>query len=158
MSIAIHADLDALNRLTDRLIRFGKLADSQRTQLMDELGAEVVSQTQRRIDSEKQSPDGEPWAPWSENYANTRKAGHSLLMADGHLSQDIHHQVIGDAVEIGSNLAYAAAHQFGLDMSVISTGKHVQVPARPYLGLSEDNLSDLELLVDDFVDRQLEAL
>ncbi len=35
----------------------------------------------------------------------------------------------GDSVEVGSNLEYAAVHQFG----------YKNIPARPYLGVSESD-------------------
>ena len=47
---------------------------------------------------------------------------------------------------VGSELVYAAIHQFG--------GKAVgrPHPARPYLGLSPENISDLEQVVTDFLE------
>jgi phage virion morphogenesis protein len=155
VSIALHVDIAAIDRLAERVARLGSL---DRSQLLEDLGAEVESQTKRRIEDEKRGPDGTPWAAWSESYAKTRHQNHSLLMAEGNLDDSIQHLVTGGNVEIGSNLVYASTHQFGLDMSVLSTKRRVTVPARPYLGLSGENISDLAAIVDDFLDRQLEAL
>ena len=33
-----------------------------------------------RIETKKRDPWGKPWTPWSDGYAETRRAGHSLLM------------------------------------------------------------------------------
>ncbi len=81
-------------------------------------------------------------------------------MADGSLSDSIEHVmgITGDDVEVGSNLVYAAAHQFGLDMTVVSNKRRITIPARAYLGISLENEEDLVALVDDFVDRQLGGL
>ncbi len=72
MSFDMHVDMGGLNRLAERIARLG---DMDTRPLMDELGAAVVSQTQRRIDSEKTDPDGVAWEPWSDSYAATRHQG-----------------------------------------------------------------------------------
>ncbi|MBU1611243.1 MAG: phage virion morphogenesis protein [Proteobacteria bacterium] len=157
MSIAVHVDLEAIARLQERIAKLGAMDTRS---LMDDLGAEMVSQTKRRIESEKRGPDGTAWPAWSDGCAATRHGNQSLLIAGGGLLDDVQHQVAsgGNSVEVGSNLVYAAAHQFGLDMSVVSTKRRVSIPARPFLGLSEENISDLSAIVDDFIDRQLEAM
>ena len=115
--------------------------------LMDEIGATVESQTRRRLSEEKESPDGEVWPGWSQPYSTTRHGGHSLLEGDGDLVDSIHSVASADEVHVGSNLVYAAIHQFG--------GEDVgsNIPARPYLGLSADNLREIEAAVDDFLAR-----
>ena len=157
MSVDLHVDLRALGRLADRIAALG---DMDLRPLMDELGAAVASQTQRRIDSEKTGPDGSPWEPWSASYAATRHHNQGLLVGSGALRDSIGHVVglSGDFAEIGSNLVYAAAHQYGLDMSIVGSRRRVTIPARPYLGISAENEADLVALVDDFVDRQLGGL
>lgn len=175
MSVALNYNLGAIPRLQARI---GLLADLDRRGLLDVVGAEVESQTKRRIETEKSSPDGIPWADWSPGYAETRHGGHSALEGEGHLLGSIDHQVVGDSVEIGSNLVYAAVHQGGsgsepvkvpahkrlitqvfgrkLSMGVwasVDTYSFIQnIPARPYLGLSGDNEADIEALVDNFID------
>ena len=55
MSVDMRVDIRGLDRLANRIAQLG---DMDTRPLMDELGAVVVSQTQRRIDSEKTDPDG----------------------------------------------------------------------------------------------------
>lgn len=157
MSLDLHIGMGSVDRLAARIAR---LADLPTRPLMDEIGATVESQTRRRLDTDKTAPDGTPWVPWSTAYARTRRPGQSLLRADGHLADSIDYVVGagGDSVEVGSNMVYAAAHQYGLDMSIVSTRARVRIPARPYLGLSDADVEELSALVDDYVDRQLEAL
>lgn len=157
MSMDIQVSMDSLHRLADRIASLG---DTDTRPLMDELGAAVVSQTQRRINSEKAGPDGTPWEPWSESYAKTRHQGQSLLQSFNYLYESIEHilGISGDHTEVGSNLVYAAAQQYGLDMSVIGTRRRIQIPAHPYLGISSENEGDLVALVDDFVDRKLREM
>jgi phage virion morphogenesis protein len=157
MSVDMRVDMRGLHRLADRIARLG---DMDTRPLMDELGAAVVSQTQHRIDSEKTDPDGKPWEAWSDSHAKTRHQGQSLLMGFGALNDSIEHimGITGDHVEVGSNLVYAAAHQYGLDMTVVSNRRRITIPARPYLGISFENEEDLVALVDNYVDRQLREL
>jgi phage virion morphogenesis protein len=147
--MALRVDLRELGALAQRI---EALADADTPSLLDAVGAEVESQTRRRIAEERQAPDGTPWAAWSPRYAATRHGGHSLLQAGGGLLDSIQYLVAAAAVEVGSNLVYAAIHQFG----GAEAGKP-QLPARPYLGLSPDNLADLGRLVDEWAAGQMEA-
>lgn len=52
-------------------------------------------------------------------------------------------------MEVGTNVEYAAIHQFGGDEVGIN------IPARPYLGLSPDNEADLLGVVEDFIEQAL---
>lgn len=128
--------------------RFNELAQLAKDEVLDVIGAIGVSQTQKRIAYEKRAPDG---TPWKKNGAGT-----STLMQEGHLLTDIHHQVEGDSVAIGSNLIYAAIHQFGGTIRpkkgaalVFTMGnatvfaRSVTIPARPYLGLSAENEAEM---------------
>jgi phage virion morphogenesis protein len=157
VSTDLIVSLGAVERLAERIALLG---DMDTRPLMDEVGALGESQTKRRIDEEKTAPDGTPWPAWSESYAATRHHGQSLLVASQALLDSIDHVVGigGDFAEWGSNLVYAAAHQNGLDMSLVGSRRRITIPARTFLGLSAENEEDLAVLVDDFVDRQLEAL
>lgn len=89
-------------------------------------------------------------------------AKHKILQDSGQLVSSIHVSAHGASVEIGTNKAYGAAHQFGVDKSVTvpahermsSTGKSYRVksfsrkmklPARPFLVVQE---SDIDEMVD----------
>jgi phage virion morphogenesis protein len=121
----------------------GRLNDAQLAQLMYEVGALIEDQTKLRIADEKTSPEGAPWAPWSARYAGTRNAKnsrrHSLLVGEGDLRDSIQNFTTGLEAVVGSNLIYAATHQFG--------DAARNIPARPYLGLSADNRTAIEELV-----------
>lgn len=125
--------------------------------LLEALGAEIESQTRRRISEEKTSPIGEPWEPWKERYARTRHGGHSLLQGEGSLLDSIESAVRGDVAEIGTNLIYGPIQQFGGTPDMPPGPREVE--ARPYLGTSPDNLKDLEgILTRHFDGETREAL
>ena len=129
--------------------RVEHLADVDRDTLLDGLGAELETQVRRRIADEKTTPDGEAWQPltdeWAARKAKTSSGG--ILEFEGHLHDSIASQREGDAVAVGSELVYAAIQHFG--------GEDVGRPGHPsreYLGLSPDNIEDLEGIVADFLE------
>ena len=133
-------------------LRIDRMANLDMRGLMDTIGAEVASQTQRRIRDEKTTPKGEAWAPWSERYAKTRTAGQSLLENEGHLLQSITHVVElgGKEVDVGSNLIYARIQNDG-GAKVGRPG----LPAREYLGLSVSNRMDIVQVTSSWLDHHL---
>ena len=68
----------------------------------------------------------------------------------GALATQIHYQVIGNTLEIGASMVYAAMQQFG--------GKKADfpnlggdIPARPFLGLSAGDIAGIEKTVLDYL-------
>ena len=152
MSIGLQYDLSSVTRLQERIAR---LANPDRKDLLEQLAGVAESQTRKRINEEQQSPDGEPWQTWSADYAATRHGGQSLLQGEGNLVDSITSEIEGDEALIGSNLVYAAIHQHGgtPDMAPGPAG----IPAREYLGFSQDNLDEIEAVADRWLDKHLEA-
>jgi phage virion morphogenesis protein len=152
MSIGLQYDLSSVTRLQERIAR---LANPDRKDLLEQLAGVAESQTRKRINEEQQSPDGEPWQAWSADYAATRHGGQSLLQGEGNLVDSITSEIEGDEALIGSNLVYAAIHQHGgtPDMAPGPAG----IPAREYLGFSQDNLDEIEAVADRWLDKHLEA-
>ena len=144
---AINIEAHGLERLHERLNRF---TGTNLSMLHDALGSEIEDQTRRRISDEKQSPEGSrDWDDWSEDYAPTRHQGQSLLQGEGDLLDSITYQISGNQIEVGTNLVYAAIHQFG--------GAEVgnNIFASPFLGISSDNEDDLLAIMDRWADQQL---
>lgn len=142
--VEVELDLD----LADAQAALARLTAGQLDQLAYEIGSLVEDQTKLRINDEKRAPDGTPWAPWSERYAaslkrRNRRNPRSLLVGHGDLRDSVQNYTSGETVKVGSNLIYAAIHQFGGE----SVGKNI--PARPYLGLSPDNATAIEAFVAD---------
>lgn len=131
--------------------RLRRLGNAHLDELFATIGSEVENQTRRRIQSEKTAPDGTPWTPWTEGYKATRRRGKKLLQSEGHLLDSVQSHVLPEGVEVGSNLIYARIHQLG------GEPVNIPIPARPYLGLSAENASDIESLVGDFLEATLGA-
>jgi len=127
--------------------RVARISELDRRGLLDVIGAKVESQTRRRIEDDKAGPQGDAWPDWSDAYAKTRHGGQSLLESGGFLLDSITYAVFlsGDRVEAGSNMIYAATQQYG--------DKERNIPARDFIGLSNDDGNELEKTVDDFLMR-----
>lgn len=172
ISVEIRGDVE-LQRIRQHV---EQLSDTgNRAKLLELIGAEVESQTHRRLRDEKTAPDGSAWEPWSDGYAATRHGNQSLLMGEGALDDSIQYFITGSKVHVGSPLAYAAVHQDGFDgavqisahnrlikqafgralkspvwQSVKAHTRQMSVPQREYLGLSTENQRDLQALIGDF--------
>ena len=103
------------------------------------IGVLLEGSTKERIDSVKATADGTPWAAWSDAHGATRTGAHSLLIESGSLQESIQAVTSQGEVAVGTNLVYAAAHQFGRD--------EIGLPARPYLGVSEEDADDIRDLI-----------
>lgn len=127
--------------LEEALAKFQRLAAADRAEIMDMAGAVAESAARRRIVEEKTSPNGQAWAPWSAQYAKTRHSGHSLLSSSGSLADSLTRWADAQQAQVGSNIIYAAIHQFG----------DSNTPARPYLGLSDEDAQDIADVITNFM-------
>ena len=129
--------------------------------LLAELGEYGLRSTRARFKTQT-APDGTAWAalqPWYQK--EKRRNKNRILALNGYLRGQMTWQLVGDrTVEIGSNLPYAAVHQFGATIKPRAAkvlmfrghvAKSVTIPARPYLGLSDEDRSEI-------VERALEWL
>lgn len=126
-----------------------KMSRVNTSALLESLAEEVEDQTRERFDT-KRGPDS-PWPEWSETYKISRPgSGGSLLQKEGGLLNSITHNLNGDEVEVGSNLIYAATHQYGDE-------EKRKIPARPYLGITPENEADLAQIAEDFLERVVDG-
>lgn len=144
---------DAEIDLSEAQAKLARLSTRDLDALSYAIGSLIEDQTKRRIADEKTAPDGTPWAPWSEAYAASLKKPNrvnprSLLVGEGDLLGSIQNYTTGEVARVGTNLVYGAIHQFG------GEAVGIPIPARPYLGLSAENVREIEDLVTD----QLEEL
>ena len=110
---------EQLNRLVFRLANVDPI--------LDNIGRRLVTSTINRFEREH-APDGTPWKP----SARAEEEGGQTLTDTARLRQSITHRVRGDGVEVGTNVVYAAIHQFG---GQAGRGLKTTLPARPYLGV-----------------------
>jgi phage virion morphogenesis protein len=125
------------------------------------IGEELQRATQERFDpGQKRAPDGTPWARNSP-VTIARKGRDNPLYERGNLQNTIRYQVLGTrGVEVGTNLVYGAAHQFGMVKGYAGRTRRGapipwgNIPARPYLGLSADDETEVVRILRDYLERQ----
>lgn len=76
--------------------------------MFEDIGLSLVTSTQRRFE-EGRAPDGSPWPPSLRALAH----GGKTLIDSARLMQSITFNAFDTGVEIGTNVVYAAIHQFG---------------------------------------------
>ena len=108
---------------------------------------EALDQSHRQRFRDEKAPDGTPWAPLSPSTLK-RKRGHKILQEFGErggLLGSLHYQV-SDGLHYGTDKPYGAIHQHG---GPAGRNKSVIIPARPFLGFTDDDREELlEILVD----------
>ncbi|MGX5775550.1 phage virion morphogenesis protein [Methylorubrum zatmanii] len=154
VSITVEArDVAEARRLLDAYVSFDA------GPLMEEIAALGESQTRRRISEEKTAPDGTPWAP--------NRAGTPILTETGqHLLASVAFHSSAEEAVWGAAWEHAHVHQEGVVITAKSapyltffaggkfiSKKSVTIPARPFVGLSEDNRAEIEDLVTDHFGR-----
>ncbi len=125
------------------------------------IGEELQRTTQERFDQgQKQAPDGTPWARNSP-VTIARKGRDNPLYQRGNLQNTIRYQLRGaTGVEVGTNLVYGAAQQFGMVKGYAGRTRRGapipwgNIPARPYLGLSADDETEVVRILRDYLERQ----
>lgn len=124
--------------------------------VMADIAALGESQTTRRFRDET-GPDGQKWKP----SLRARIIGGRTLSKDGHLAASISGRHGRDFAEWGVNRIYAAIHQFGGEIRAkggslrfrlanggFATVQKVTMPARPFLGVSDDDADDILSIIE----------
>jgi len=122
------------------------------TPVMESIGAAIEAGTRLRFDREA-GPDGNPWPP----SLRAQITGGKTLQDTGALKNSLAVDARRDVVFVGSNLIYSAIHQFGgvirpvharalvfrLASGEMVVTQKVTMPARPYLGLDDDDVAGI---------------
>lgn len=124
-----------------------------------------------------QDPDGKAWAPLkplsesrkqSKNTSSKKKKASLILVDTGTLknslgqlgAQDSVQRIDGNDIIIGTNVEYAAIHNFGGTISRASTldikdspAIKIEMPARPFIGLGNADEEQLTEKIMDFINK-----
>ena len=136
--------------------RFGDL-----TALMGRIGLFLETTTVERFDTET-APSGERWLP----SLRARTTGGKTLTDSARLKQSMTHRASADRLEVGTNVIYAGVHQGGAVITAKGGGRlgfklpgglgfrspeSVAIPKREFLGLSSDDVEEIDALVTVYV-------
>lgn len=134
--------------------------------LFSAVGLAMVESTSYRFEQE-QGPDGSPW-PASLRALLT---GGKTLTDTAFLSGSLTYEANDGGVAIGTNVIYAAIHQLGgvikaktpkgLHFQSRGTGdwvrtESVTIPARPFLGVDEEDAKEIEFIVSEWLNVEYE--
>lgn len=129
----------------------------------DEIGAMLTVSTRRRFEEER-DPAGTPW-PRS---IRTLIEGGKTLSDTGRLAGSLTHEVIGDGVMVGTDVLYAAVHQFGATITAKTDQglmfrigdqfvrkQSVTIPQRAFLGVDEEDELQIAGIWEDYLGEPL---
>lgn len=160
-------DDEQAQAMFQRLLSFG----SNLVPLFTEIGSELEDSTRQRILSGGPAPDGTPWVPLVAMTLATKTTSKPLIER-GDLLNSIRFETGPDFVDIiAGPTDYAAVHQFGTGPYVIRPKKgqalkfgpgagivrrsvnHPGVPARPFLGASEQDREAINDATSSYLER-----
>ncbi|MPM52757.1 hypothetical protein SDC9_99519 [bioreactor metagenome] len=143
------------------------IADLDRKKLNEALGEGVRESTLERFKQGK-GPDGKRW----KVSIRAASEGGATLIQTSQLRNSIRSKSDATGFAVGTNVKHAATHQFG-DTRTIEAKKakalrfrigdkwiakkkvKVTFPARPYLGLNDEDMDEIKATVDDFLSREV---
>lgn len=102
-----------------------------------EMGEHLLESTQNRM-SQEVTPDGQAWEPLSVNTIKQKalsSQSDKILRGYGTLADTLNYQLGANQLMFGSNMEYAATHQFGRESA--------NIPAREFLGVSNDDENEI---------------
>ncbi len=135
--IEIKIDNKAVN---EKLLELAKRGENLRP-LMKNIAGIFASSTEENF-KEEGRPD--KWTELTEITKENRKKKDKwpgqILQVEGQLASSVNTQYHDHSAVIGSNLDYAAIHQLG---GKAGRNKKVEIPARPYLKLTDDDFEEI---------------
>lgn len=151
-SIRVEVDPELLDRL--RALEEADIAGA-----MAAAGEALRTSTLERFDAEK-DPEGRRW----KTSIRAHQTGGKTLAITRRLATSIHVESSAKGVAVGTNLPYAAVHQFGATIRAKGDGllrfkigdqwiskRSVKIPARPYMGITEDDMREITRIIEEAV-------
>ena len=108
---------------------------------------------------------------WKTSIRAAQEGGKTLIQS-AQLRNSIHDKSDASGFAVGTNVKYAATHQFGEPGRTIRARKkkalrfqvggkwvtkkqvRITIPARPFLGLSEDDMQEMKATVEEFIQKE----
>ena len=112
--------------------------------VLRDIGEELLNRLDDRWDAAV-SADGTPWTPLSEATLAQKRRPDILVESDR--LRRLAYKVRGGGLAVGTNVIYGAIHQLGGEAGRVA--HRVTLPARPFLGLSEDDRSHILEIVQE---------
>jgi phage virion morphogenesis protein len=143
------------------------LIAQHKQQLLKDIGNHLENVIGESFENEK-SPAGKKWKAnietkelkkWKLDAIQKDKEFRKAILHDtGALSRSFKKKVTKESVVVGTNLEYAAIHQFG---GKAGRGRKVVIPARPYLPITQKGdlfkkvEKEIEEIITDFIENEM---
>lgn len=130
--------------------------------------AEVLRDSTLERFRQGREPEGRRW----KTSIRAANEGGRTLIQSAQLRNSIHARSDASGFAIGTNVKYAATHQFGEPGRTIRARRkkalrfqinghwiskkqvRIQIPARPFLGLSDEDMQEIKGTIEDFIARE----
>lgn len=138
VSVQIAYDDGGVMEMFALLIQFGQNPEPA----LKGVGEYLLIRTEDRFDAET-GPGG---IEWLELKPATRalKRHSKILTEESRLRDSFAYQAAGNELDFGTNVIYAAVHQFGFDDRGI--------PARPFVGLDDEDEAEIVAVLGDYLE------
>lgn len=157
ISVKMEGDTEEL------LSKLKKISNTDTAGTIKAIAEGLRTSTVERFANEE-SPEGTKWKP---SVRVSENGGKTLTKSAG-LKTSIKSQSNNSGLAVGTNLEYAATHQYGADRTIharkvknlkfkvggrwVSTPSvRVSIPARPFLGISKDDDAEIKEIVEEIV-------
>lgn len=150
-------DWSGFDRAMHRLIRFNFLG------LHKNIGEELVSSTKERF-KKQVGPDKKPW---DKSFRAIAEKGKTMMDTRA-LFNSLTYKAAPDKAEMGTNKIYASTHQEGATIKAkrapalkfkiggsFVAKKKVKIPARPFIGINNDDLEEIKEIIQDQIKETL---
>ena len=155
ISVRIEGDTDRL------LAKLKSMENVDKAGIMNAIGEGIRTSTMERF-RKQESPEGKKWKP----SIRALETGDNTLILSRKLSTKINVKSNSSGAAVGTNLIYAATHQFGAERTIrAKNGKylrfkvggkwasvpsvHVRIPARPFLGVSKEDEEEIRDILNE---------
>lgn len=153
---------------TRRLLKkIRSFAEVDKKKINANLGEVVRESTLERF-KRGRGPDGKAW----KESIRARTQGGKTLVQSAQLRNSIRNKSDATGFAVGTNVKHAATHQFGEKGRTIQPKKakalrfqmdgkwfskkkvKVKIPARPYLGLDDEDMQEIKATVEEFISKE----
>ncbi len=145
--ITISFDNEQITTLLSQLEQAGRNLEP----VMKNIGEILLNSSRQRFQTGT-APDGEQWAVNSPITLANKKGDRPLIGETKSLSTQIHYEATQEYVIVGSLMEYAGTQQFGATKGQYGVSiPWGDIPARPFLGISTEDESDIIALLSDYL-------
>lgn len=153
-----------LERDTDELLaKLRSMKNVDKAGVMNAIAEGLRTSTIERF-GRQETPEGTKWQP---SIRATQKGGKSLILSSA-LRTSIKAESDSTGAAIGTNLVYAATHQFGDERTIRAKNSKylrfqigdkwvnvpsvsVNIPARPFLGISQEDEEEIREILEEIL-------